>query len=138
MKKRVLSGMRPTGKLHLGHLLGALANWEKLQQQYECLFMVADWHALMSEYENPERIAEYSIDNAIDWIACGVDPDKSAIFIQSKVDEHLELAMILGDLTPLSHERIEHVCIPSPCHLARGVCSCRDLLDLPNPCRRET
>lgn len=102
MKKRVLSGMRPTGKLHLGHLLGALGNWKKLQEQYDCLFMVADWHALMSEYENPKKIAEYSIDNVIDWIACGIDPERSTIFIQSKVDEHLELAMILGNLTPLS------------------------------------
>lgn len=94
--------MRPTGKLHLGHLLGALSNWVKLQQQHECLFMVADWHALMSEYEDPRKIAEYTIDNVIDWICCGVDPERSTIFIQSKVDQHLELAMILGDLTPLS------------------------------------
>jgi len=102
MKKRVLSGMRPTGKLHLGHLLGALSNWANMQDDYDCYFMVADWHALMSEYENPKKIAEYTVDNVIDWISCGLDPNKSTIFVQSRVDEHLELAMVFSDLTPLS------------------------------------
>jgi tryptophanyl-tRNA synthetase len=100
-KKRILSGMRPTGKLHLGHLVGALANWTKLQDEYECFFMVADWHALMSEYENPDKIKANTLDNVIDWLACGVDPEKSTIFIQSQVPEHLELYFILSLITPL-------------------------------------
>lgn len=101
MKKRILSGMRPTGRLHLGHLVGALSNWAKLQDQYNCFFMVADWHALMSEYEDAESMNEYAIDNVADWIACGIDPKKSVIFVQSDVKEHLELDMILSCITPL-------------------------------------
>ena len=101
MKKRILSGMRPTGKLHLGHLVGALANWIKLQDEYDCFFMVADWHALMSEYENPVDIKENILDNVIDWLACGINPEKSVIFIQSQVAEHLELYFILSLITPL-------------------------------------
>ncbi|MCM8796898.1 MAG: tryptophan--tRNA ligase [Candidatus Omnitrophica bacterium] len=101
MKKRILSGMRPTGKLHLGHLVGALNNWIRLQEEYECFFMVADWHALMSEYAEPKHLKEYVIDNVIDWIACGVSPEKSTIFIQSRVKEHLELYMALSLITPL-------------------------------------
>ena len=100
-KKRILSGMRPTGKLHLGHLVGALANWSKLQDEYDCLFMVADWHALMSEYENPDLLKANLLDNVIDWLACGIDPEKSTIFIQSQVPEHLELYFILSLITPL-------------------------------------
>jgi tryptophanyl-tRNA synthetase len=100
-KKRILSGMRPTGKLHLGHLVGALKNWARLQEEYECFFMVADWHALMSEYENPEDLKENMLDNAADWLACGIDPKKSTIFVQSQVREHLELFMIFSVLTPL-------------------------------------
>jgi len=101
MKKRILSGMRPTGKLHLGHLVGALENWNKLQDEYECYFMVADWHALMSEYENPKDLKENIIDNVIDWLACGITPKKSTIFIQSHVLEHLELYMAFAIITPL-------------------------------------
>ena len=101
MKKRILSGMRPTGPLHLGHLLGALKYWAGLQDEYQCFFMVADWHALMSEYESPYPIKDYTIDNVRDWIASGVNPRKSVIFRQSDVPEHLELAMIFSDLTPL-------------------------------------
>ncbi|MCP4650026.1 MAG: tryptophan--tRNA ligase [PVC group bacterium] len=101
MKKRILSGMRPTGKLHLGHLVGALKNWSQLQQEYECLFMVADWHALMSEYKDPGYIKEYVIDNAIDWLSCGIDPEKSTLFVQSQIPEHLELFMIFSCMTPL-------------------------------------
>ncbi len=101
MKKRILSGMRPTGKLHLGHLVGALANWTRLQSEYDCFFMVADWHALMSEYENPEPLKTNMLDNVIDWLACGIDPNKSTIFIQSQVPEHLELYFILSLVTPL-------------------------------------
>ncbi len=100
-KKRILSGMRPTGKLHLGHLVGALSNWTELQQEYECYFMVADWHSLMSEYMNPKTIIENSLDNVIDWISCGIDYEKSTIFLQSDVSEHLELNMLFSCITPL-------------------------------------
>ncbi|MBM3251939.1 MAG: tryptophan--tRNA ligase [Candidatus Omnitrophica bacterium] len=101
MRKRILSGMRPTGKLHLGHLVGALSNWVKLQDKYHCLFMVADWHALMSEYENAKATQENAFDNVADWLACGIDPKKSIIFVQSDVKEHLELDMIFSCITPL-------------------------------------
>jgi tryptophanyl-tRNA synthetase (EC 6.1.1.2) len=101
MKKRILSGMRPTGKLHLGHLVGALKNWRELQDEYDCFFMVADWHALMGEYKDPGRLHEYSIDNVVDWISCGIDPDRSTLFIQSRVPEHLELFMVFSCMTPL-------------------------------------
>ncbi len=100
-KKRILSGMRPTGKLHLGHLVGALNNWVELQKEYECYFMVADWHALMSEYENPSVMRDNIIDNVIDWFACGISPKESTVFIQSHVKEHLDLYMILSVMTPL-------------------------------------
>ncbi len=93
--------MRPTGPLHLGHLVGALENWAKLQEEYDCLFMVADWHALMSEYENTADLSGLIIDNVIDWISAGIDPRKSTLFIQSDVPEHLELYMIFSCLTPL-------------------------------------
>ena len=93
--------MRPTGRLHLGHLVGALDNWVKLQESYECFFMVADWHALMSEYENSSVISESLYDNIADWLAVGIDPEKSTIFIQSQVPEHLELYMAFSCLTPL-------------------------------------
>ncbi len=102
MKKRILSGIRPTGKLHLGHLIGALSNWVKLQDSYQCFYMVADWHAFMSEYEDPGEITRNSIEVARDIIAAGVDPDKAVLFVQSHVPEHLELAMIFSILTPLS------------------------------------
>ncbi|MFH1338252.1 MAG: tryptophan--tRNA ligase [Candidatus Omnitrophota bacterium] len=100
-KNRILSGMRPTGKLHLGHLVGALDNWVELQKNNECFFMVADWHALMSEYEAPSVICKSVLDNVADWLAAGIDPGKSTIFIQSQVAEHLELYMILSCLVPL-------------------------------------
>jgi tryptophanyl-tRNA synthetase len=100
-KKRILSGMRPTGKLHLGHLVGALDNWVKLQEEYDCFFMVADWHALMSEYENTANMAEFAIDNVVDWLAAGIDPEKSTLFIQSEIRAHLDLHMIFSCLTPL-------------------------------------
>ncbi|MBI3324692.1 MAG: tryptophan--tRNA ligase [Candidatus Omnitrophica bacterium] len=101
MKQRVLSGMRPTGQLHLGHLVGVLENWTRLQDEYDCFFMVADWHALMSEYEHPERIREHAAHNVIDWLGAGIDPDKSVIFRQSDVPEHAELYLLLSILTPL-------------------------------------
>jgi tryptophanyl-tRNA synthetase len=101
VKKRILSGMRPTGRLHLGHLVGALDNWVRLQEEYECFFMVADWHALMSEYEDTANLSEYTIDNVIDWISAGIDPEKSTLFIQSQVPQHLDLYMMFSCLTPL-------------------------------------
>ena len=101
MKKIILSGMRPTGKLHLGHLVGALDNWVKLQDEYECFFMIADWHALMSEYENPQNIKENMLDNVVDWLSCGISPKKSTIFVQSHIKEHLELHMVFSLITPL-------------------------------------
>ncbi len=101
LKKRILSGMRPTGKLHLGHLVGALDNWKKLQDGQECFFMSADWHSFMSEYEKPSEIQENIIDNVIDWIACGISPEKSVFFVQSRVVEHLELHIILSAIIPL-------------------------------------
>jgi tryptophanyl-tRNA synthetase len=98
-KGTILSGMRPTGPLHVGHLVGALSNWVALQKEYECYFMIADWHALMSEYENPKIIAEATRQMAMDFVACGLDPAK--IFVQSDVAEHLELYMVLSCVTPL-------------------------------------
>jgi len=101
MKKRILSGMRPTGPLHVGHLLGALDNWRALQEEYQCFFMVADWHAMMSEYANPETIRRFTVDNVVDWLSYGLDPEKSVIFRQSDVPEHLELYMVFSCMTPL-------------------------------------
>ena len=101
VKNRILSGMRPTGKMHLGHLLGALDNWVKLQDTHECFFMIADWHAFMSEYESPAVISESILEVLLDWLAVGIDPKKSVIFIQSRIPQHLDLYMILSCLTPL-------------------------------------
>lgn len=101
MRKIVFSAMRPTGKLHLGHLVGALNNWLELQKVHSCIFGIVDWHAFMGEYEQSKEIQGNIIDMAIDWIACGIDPEKSIIFVQSHVPEHLELQMILSCLTPL-------------------------------------
>lgn len=101
MKKTVFSGMRPTGRLHLGHLVGALDNWKNLQEEYDCFFMVADWHALMSEYQNTQEMKDNIIDNVADWLACGISPGKATIFIQSQVREHLELYMLFSVITPL-------------------------------------
>ena len=97
----MLSGIRPTGKLHIGHWAGVLSNWVKLQEEYECFFMVADWHALMSEYKNPKKIKVNIIDNVADWISWGIDPEKSVVFVQSDISEHIELFMFLSMLTPL-------------------------------------
>ena len=102
MNKRILSGMRPTGKLHLGHLLGALNNWVRLQDDYQCFYMIADWHALMSEYEDPKDLRSSCYEMVRDFVASGLDPEKSVIFVQSHVPEHLELAMIFSDITPLA------------------------------------
>lgn len=97
----VFSGMRPTGKLHLGHLVGALDSWVKLQKTHRCVFSIVDWHALMGEYENSAHIKDYVLDMALDWFACGIDPEQSIVFVQSDVPEHLELQMVLSCLTPL-------------------------------------
>ncbi len=98
---RVLSGMRPTGLLHLGHYHGVLKNWIDLQHSYECFYFVADWHALTTHYENPSIIAESSRDMVIDWLATGVNPGNSTIFVQSRVPEHAELHTLLSMITPL-------------------------------------
>ena len=100
--ERVLSGMRPTGNLHLGHYNGVLKNWIKLQHEHECLFFVADWHALTTHYDTPEIIEESVWEMVIDWLAAGVDPANATIFIQSKVPEHAELFTLLSMITPLS------------------------------------
>ena len=100
MKARVVSGMRPTGKLHLGHLAGALRNWADLQSTYDCFYFVADWHALTSEYASTEGLTDYAYDNVTDWIAAGLDPERSTLFIQSLVPEHAELALLLSMVVP--------------------------------------
>jgi tryptophanyl-tRNA synthetase len=98
---RVLSGMRPTGSLHLGHYHGVLKNWLRLQHEYECLFFVADWHALTTHYDDPLSIEDNSRQMVIDWLAAGVDPTKATLFIQSQVIEHAELHLLLSMMTPL-------------------------------------
>ncbi len=102
--KRILSGMRPTGKLHLGNLHGALGNWVELQNsgKYECFYFVADWHAFTSEYSTTEGIKDNTLDMVIDWLAVGLDPQKSTLFVQSAVKEHAELFLLLSMITPLA------------------------------------
>ena len=99
--ERVLSGMRPTGALHLGHYHGVLKNWVKLQHEYPCLFFAADWHALTTHYDNPQGIEQATWDMVIDWLAAGVDPNQATLFIQSKVPEHAELHLLMSMMTPL-------------------------------------
>ena len=101
MKPRVVSGMRPTGKLHLGHLVGALRQWAELQETYDCMYFVADWHALTSEYADTEQVTSYAYDNVVDWIAAGVDPEQSTLFIQSLVPEHAELYLLMSMVVPI-------------------------------------
>jgi tryptophanyl-tRNA synthetase len=98
---RVLSGMRPTGALHLGHYHGVLKNWIRLQHEYECLFFVADWHALTTHYDEPQTIESHAWDMVIDWLAAGVDPAHATLFIQSRVPAHAELHLLLSMITPL-------------------------------------
>ncbi|MDP3583788.1 MAG: tryptophan--tRNA ligase [Thiobacillus sp.] len=98
---RVLSGMRPTGRLHLGHYHGVLKNWLRLQSEYQCLFFVADWHALTTHYDTPQMIEENVRDMTIDWLAAGVDPAQATLFVQSRVIEHAELHLLLSMMTPL-------------------------------------
>ena len=99
---RVLSGMRPTGRLHLGHYHGVLKNWVKLQSEYDCFFFVADWHALTTHYEDPHIIQESVWDMVVDWLAAGVDPNNATLFIQSRIPAHAELHVLLSMITPLS------------------------------------
>ena len=101
MKPRVVSGMRPTGKLHLGHLVGALRQWAELQSDYDCMYFVADWHALTSEYADTSGVTSYAYDNVADWIAAGVDPDQSTLFVQSLVPEHAELYLLMSMVVPI-------------------------------------
>ncbi len=100
--RRVLSGMRPTGKLHLGNYMGALHNWVRLQHEYECFFFIADWHALTTDYADPSAIPENTRNMAIDWLAAGLDPEKCTLFVQSHVKQHAELHLALSMITPLS------------------------------------
>jgi tryptophanyl-tRNA synthetase len=101
MRGRVLSGMRSTGKLHLGNYVGALDNWVRMQNEYECFFEVADWHALTTDYADTSRVKENSLEVALDWLAAGLDPEKSVIFIQSHVPAHAELHLLFSMITPL-------------------------------------
>jgi tryptophanyl-tRNA synthetase len=100
-RERVFSGMRPTGQLHIGHLFGALANWTRLQEDHDCIYCVVDLHALTSAYEDVRDIRRNGIEMVADWVACGVDPERSIIFRQSDVPAHAELALLLGMITPL-------------------------------------
>ena len=100
-RPRVVSGMRPTGRLHLGHLVGALKNWAALQEEYDCFYFVADWHALTSDYADAGGITGYALENVADWIAGGIDPDRSTLFVQSLVPEHAELYLLLSMVIPI-------------------------------------
>jgi tryptophanyl-tRNA synthetase len=101
IRPRVLSGMRPTGKLHLGNYMGALVNWVKLQDEYECYFFIADWHALTTDYADTSKVAENTIEVLLDYLAAGLDPERSVLFLQSRVLQHAELYLLLGMITPL-------------------------------------
>ena len=101
MAQRVFSGMRPTGKLHLGHLAGALTNWVRLQENYECFYSIVDWHALMSDYADSSTIRGNCWEVLLDWLAAGLDPEKCVIFVQSHVPQHAELHLALSMVTPL-------------------------------------
>ena len=100
-KARVVSGMRPTGKLHLGHLVGALGNWVPLQATYDCFYFVADWHALTSDFADTSQLTSYTYENVADWIGAGLDPEKSTFFVQSLVPEHAELYLMLSMVVPV-------------------------------------
>ena len=117
MTPRVVSGMRPTGKLHLGHLVGALRQWAELQSTYDCMYFVADWHALTSEYADTDELTSYAYDNVADWLAAGIDPEQSTLFVQSLVPEHAELYVLMSMVVPIPwlervptyKEQIEHL-----------------------------
>jgi tryptophanyl-tRNA synthetase len=100
-RKRVLSGMRPTGKLHLGNYVGALDNWVRMQDEYQCFFCVVDWHALTTDYADTSRVKENSLEVMLDWLAAGLDPEKSVMFMQSHVPAHAELHLLFSMITPL-------------------------------------
>src|SRR5215217_212397 len=100
-KARVVSGMRPTGQLHLGHLVGALGNWVPLQDTYDCFYFIADWHALTSDFADSSQLTSFAFDNAADWIGAGLDPEKSTFFVQSLVPEHAELYLLLSMVVPV-------------------------------------
>jgi len=100
-KPRVVSGMRPTGKLHLGHLVGAVSKWAELQSDYDCMYFVADWHALTSDYSDTGQVTQNAYDNVADWIAAGIDPERCTLFIQSLVPEHAELYLLLQMVVPI-------------------------------------
>jgi len=100
-RKRVLSGMRSTGKLHLGNYVGALQNWVRMQDQYECFFFIADWHALTTDYADTSKVKENSLEVLLDWLAAGLDPDRSTLFIQSQIPLHAELHLLFSMITPL-------------------------------------
>src|SRR5512147_698024 len=101
IKGRILSGMRPTGKLHLGHYVGALQNWVRLQENFDCFYFVADWHALTTDYADTTRVKQSSIEIVTDFLAAGLDPEKSTLFIQSHVQQHAELHLLFSMVTPL-------------------------------------
>jgi len=100
-KKRILSGMQPSGLLHLGNYFGALKNWIELQEQFECFYFVADWHSLTTLYEDPSHIKQFSFEVAVDWLSAGLDPEKSTLFVQSRIPEHTELHLILSMVVPV-------------------------------------
>ena len=100
-KARVVSGMRPTGRLHLGHLVGALSNWVPLQDRYDCYYFVADWHALTSDYADTKELTSFAYENVADWIGAGLDPNQSTFFVQSLVPEHAELFLLLSMVVPV-------------------------------------
>jgi tryptophanyl-tRNA synthetase len=100
-RARVVSGMRPTGQLHLGHLVGALGNWVELQSKYDCFYFVADWHALTSDFADTSRLVSFAYENVADWIGAGLDPERSTFFVQSLVPEHAELYLLLSMVTPV-------------------------------------
>jgi len=101
LRPRVLSGMRPTGKLHLGNYMGALANWVKMQDRYECYFFIADWHALTTDYADTSQVAKSTVEVILDYLAAGLDPERSVLFLQSRVPQHSELFLIFSMITPL-------------------------------------
>src|SRR5246500_4676123 len=101
MRKRVLSGMRPTGKLHLGNYMGALYNWVRLQHEYECYFCIVDWHALTTDYADPSQVRENTREVALDWLGAGLDPEQCVMFVQSDIKQHAELHLLFSMITPL-------------------------------------
>ena len=101
-RKRVLSGMQPSGLMHLGNYLGALENWKALQEQYDCYFFVADWHALSTNYADTSRVREFVREMLVDWLAAGIDPNRSTVFVQSRIPEHAILHLLLSMMTPVS------------------------------------